>query len=210
MPAMDMDRNPATDMADDDISPTRTFTQARHDVQAEPLSAVLKSDLMKNKRRKKKKGPMAPAAPAVNVIRGFETPIASGGEESDASTCASPLMTPRMRSLTGAADSPRLSASNGAGISALKTQLDALTLGRQSPAPAMTRENSNASGFDSTPTMSSAASEVDLKDLETYQVDLEHDFISPDVPSKTSTMTSYALDRTPSETYTRKMTAEDF
>ncbi|CAD0021469.1 unnamed protein product [Aureobasidium pullulans] len=206
MPAMDLDRTEVADMADD-ISPRRTFTQPG--TEAEPLSAVLKSDLMKNKRKKKRKGGMAPAAPAQNVIRGFETPITSGGEESDASTCPSPLMTPRMRGLNGAANSPRLSASNGSGISALKTQLDALTLGRASPAPSMTRENSNASNFDSTPTMSSAASDVDAKELETYQIDLEHDFISADACAKPQA--TFPIEgglRT--ESVLRKMTAEDF
>lgn len=208
MPAMDLDRTEAVDTADQ-ISPSRTFTQTQPGPQPETLSAILKSDMMKKKRNKKKKGGMAPAAPAQNVIRGFETPTASGGEESDASTCASPLMTPRMRSLNGAANSPRLSASNGAGISALKTQLDALTLGRSSPAPAMTRENSNASGFDSTPTMSSAASDVDVKELETYQVDLEHDFISPDLcvrPQPTFPIEGGLR----TESVLRKMTADDF
>ncbi|KAG9904325.1 hypothetical protein KCU98_g6885, partial [Aureobasidium melanogenum] len=171
MPAMDLDRTDIADTAED-ISPKRTFTMSPPGTAAEPLSAILKSDLMKNKRKKKKKGGMAPAAPAQNVIRGFETPITSGGEESDVSTCPSPLMTPRMRGMNGAANSPRLSASSGSGISALKMQLDALSLSRPSSSPSMTRENSTTSNFDSTPTMSSAASDVDLKELETYQVDL--------------------------------------
>jgi len=206
MPAMDLDRTEVADTADD-ISPRRTYVQPG--TETEPLSAILKSDLMKNKRKKKRKGGMAPAAPAQNIIRGFETPITSGGEESDASTCPSPLMTPRMRGLNGAANSPRLSASNGSGISALKTQLDALTLGRASPAPSMTRESSNASNFDSTPTMSSAASDVDAKELETYQIDLEHDFISADASAKPqATFPVEGGLRT--ESVLRKMTAEDF
>ncbi|KAI5201847.1 serine/threonine protein kinase-like protein [Aureobasidium subglaciale] len=211
MPAMDLDRNDVA-CAADNISPRRNFTMSPPGTAAEPLSAILKSDLMKNKRKKKKnKGGMAPAAPAQNVIRGFETPITSGGEESDASNCPSPLMTPHMRGMNGAANSPRLSASNGSGISALKTQLDALTIGRPSPAPSMSRENSNNSYFDSTPTMSSAASDVDAKELETYQIDLEHDFISVDADASAKPQHALAVEgglRT--ESVLRKMTAEDF
>ncbi|CAD0095796.1 unnamed protein product [Aureobasidium vineae] len=208
MPAMDLDRNDVADTAEE-ISPRRTFTLSPPGTAAEPLSAILKSDLMKNKRKKKKKGGMAPAAPAQNVIRGFETPITSGGEESDASTCPSPLMTPRMRGMNGSTYSPRLSASSGSGISALKTQLDALTLSRPPSAPSMTRENSTASNFDSTPTMSSAASDVDAKELETYQIDLEHDFASADACS--TPRHAFPVEgglRT--ESVLRKMTADDF
>ncbi|KAI4745487.1 serine/threonine protein kinase-like protein [Aureobasidium sp. EXF-12298] len=208
MPAMDLDRTDIADTAED-ISPKRTFTMSPPGTAAEPLSAILKSDLMKNKRKKKKKGGMAPAAPAQNVIRGFETPITSGGEESDVSTCPSPLMTPRMRGMNGAANSPRLSASSGSGISALKMQLDALSLSRPPSSPSMTRENSTTSNFDSTPTMSSAASDVDLKELETYQVDLEHDFASADAcATPRNAFTVEGGLRT--ESALRKMTADDF
>ncbi|KAG9844768.1 hypothetical protein KCU68_g7083, partial [Aureobasidium melanogenum] len=60
---MDLDRTDIADTAED-ISPKRTFTMSPPGTAAEPLSAILKSDLMKNKRKKKKKGGMTPAAPA--------------------------------------------------------------------------------------------------------------------------------------------------
>jgi serine/threonine protein kinase len=221
MPAMDLECIESNTTTVSDVSPAQRLPPTQLADKESVSAAILKSDLMKNKKRKKKKTGMAPAAPAQNVIRGFETPITSGGEESDVSACPSPLMTPRLRGLNGASNSPRLSALNGAGISALKMQLDALTLGRASPTPSMTRQNSSTSGYamtrenshasavDSTPTISSAASDVDLKDLETYQIELEHDFISPDACVKSqSTLQVEGGLRT--ESVLRKMTSDDF
>lgn len=198
------------------------------------LPAALRSQALKNKRKGKKKKGMAAAAPALNIIRGFETPIASGGEDSDASTSimGSPCLTPRGMRRTPAiagAQSPRLATSgSSSGISALKAQLDSLNLGTSGARPTLSRATScaSANGFDSTPTMSSATSESDKTEMETYEVavSLESDFISSDAAreqmSKRSTPTmSTPLASTPyaaiegglrTQSIHRKMTAADF
>lgn len=174
--------SPTADM----ISPLHPIRSSNGVQERDVLPAALKSQALKNKRKSKKKKGMTPATPAMNIIRGFETPVASGGEDSDASNSAmgSPCLTPRgMKTVPGARNSPRLQTSgSSSGISALKAQLDALNLDRDVSRPSFCREPSNFSnnGFESTPTASSAASDSDKTEMETYEVSLEHDFISPD------------------------------
>ncbi|KAL1301881.1 hypothetical protein AAFC00_006062 [Neodothiora populina] len=174
---------------------------------------------------------MAPAAPALNIIHGFETPVASGGEDSDASTSvmASPSLTPRgLKSLRQAKSGSRLHTSgSSSGISALKAQLDKLDLDNNGTRPNLSRSTSmlSSNGFDSTPAESSAASDSDKTEMETYEVSLENDFISPDAAreqqlqqlSKTSSLTPPSTQpyvavegglRT--QSILRKMSADDF
>ncbi|EGP89738.1 uncharacterized protein MYCGRDRAFT_84417 [Zymoseptoria tritici IPO323] len=67
---------------------------------------------------------MPPAAPAVNLIKGFQTPVTSGGEESDASM----LNTPRIGAMKDAPSPALRPLTPGGGISALRARLDALAL----------------------------------------------------------------------------------
>lgn len=173
-------------------------------------AAVMEALKPKNNRKKKKKRGMAPADPAVNVIRGFETPITSGGEESDISRIGSPLL--RAQSIGGYPMSRQ--SSNNSGISALKQQLDALELETDSRRPSLARVTSNGgSGFESAASVSSATSDSDRTETETYEVSLEHDFVSPDVCAKPSPMigTIGAIEGgLRNESVVRKMTPEDF
>ena len=157
----------------------------------EVLPVALKNRALKNKRKgnKSRKKGMTPAAPAINIIRGFETPAASGGEDSDASTSAmgSPCLTPvgmkkKKKASALAGGSHLLTSGSNSGISALKAQLDALDLDRNGGRPDLSRGTSFASttGFNSTPTISSCASDSDKTEMETYEVSLETDFISPE------------------------------
>lgn len=159
------------------------------------------------KRKKKKRGGMAPGAPAMNVIRGFQTPIMSGGEESDGSVAGSPLLTPQ---ISGGYSMSRQSSSGG--ISALKQQLDALALDDSSRRPSLARMASNGpSGFESAPSISSAASDYsDRTEMDTYEVSLEHDFVSPDACAKPSPIISTVEGGLRTESVMRKMTASDF
>jgi hypothetical protein len=86
--------------------------------------------MRKAKKNKKKKRAMKNGAPAANTIRGFQTPVTSGGEESDfASVTSTPRFGPTsgMHSITS---SPALRPASGmGGISNLKQQLEALNIG---------------------------------------------------------------------------------
>lgn len=171
------------------------------------FDAVMK----KAQKKKKKKRAMKPGAPATTTIRGFQTPVTSCGEESDFSV----VNTPRLGPISGypsVTSSPALRPTSAAGgITNLKQQLEALNIGSRVDSPIRGFHiGAVRSGISSNASISGLDSDSDRTEMESYEVTLENDFISPDVPSKTSTMTSYALDRTPSETYMRKMTAEDF
>ncbi|CAK1359842.1 Serine/threonine-protein kinase psk1 [Cercospora beticola] len=153
----------------------------------------------KKQRQKAKKRGMLPAAPAVNVIKGFETPVTTDGEESDFSRAT----TPRIGAL-----SPALRpATPQGGISCLRERLDALNL--DSRRPSLARVMSNASM--TTATASSAGSDGDRTEMETYDVPLDNDFISPLAGSQTPIFASQAIEgglRT--DSIHRKMHAEDF
>lgn len=89
-----------------------------------PAPGVVENRSSSTTRKKKKQG-MKPAAPAVNVTRGFQTPGVSGGEESDASANCTPRMTPAYRSPPSTNGSPALNPSCLARvISNLRLQLD--------------------------------------------------------------------------------------
>ncbi|KAE9961970.1 hypothetical protein BLS_008902 [Venturia inaequalis] len=166
---------------------------------------VVKLDLdkVRKKAAKKKRRNQAhgPAAPAVQTIRGFQTPIGSGGEESDFSVASTPKMGPR-RDFSSVASSPAMRPMTPSGISALKLKLDSLSIGNRSPCalpPALGRE------FSST---GSSGSDSDKTEMDTYEVPLDQDFISPDVRSRSFLgAIEGGIKR---DTMVRKMAAEDF
>ncbi|KAF2457946.1 kinase-like domain-containing protein [Lineolata rhizophorae] len=151
------------------------------------------------KKKKKKRNAKQAASPAMNTIRGFQTPpITSGGEESDFSVASTPRLGPRLNDLPSTTGSPRLGASSGAaGVSALKLQLDTLNLGSSGRSTPMKKSQSNSGGSDS-----------DKTEMDTYEVSLEHDFVSPDVPTKSSLGPTEGGLR--QDSLARKMTAGDF
>lgn len=151
-------------------------------------------------RHKKKKSQVPQAA---HVIRGFHTPAASEGGDSDNSASSSPLMTPK----NGYPMSRQTSNSSGIGL--LKTKLDALALAEGFNKPNLLRQNSM--GADSVTSFSSAASTEG--ELETYEVPLEHDFVSSDLCSKPSPRLQPiegGLCPPSQPSLLRKMTAKDF
>ncbi|SMR47004.1 unnamed protein product [Zymoseptoria tritici ST99CH_3D1] len=157
------------------------------------------------KRKKNKKKGMPPAAPAVNLIKGFQTPVTSGGEESDASM----LNTPRIGAMKDAPSPALRPLTPGGGISALRARLDALALESDDTRPGLSRVMTNSSICSMTP--SSRGSDGDKTEMETYDVPLDQDFISSDAGTRTPLFASQAIEgglRT--ETIHRKMCAEDF
>lgn len=198
--------------------PMRIASPARQPVR-EPLPAdeqvpipKLDHDAIKEKakkRKKNKKRGMQPAAPAVNVIKGFETPpLTPRGEDSDRSTVGTPLL--------GAAGSPAIRAATPTGVGALKSQLDALSLEREEPRPGNLARmlSSGSTIYGSTATASSNNSESDRTELESYDVPPDEEFVSPDAANDECTPPIYASQAVEgglcAKSVCRKMSADDF
>ena len=213
MPGMDIVSNATPNLDIQRSPPMRIASPVRQpvcDAAADELIPIPKLDHeaikeKAKKRRKNKKKGMPPAAPAVNVIKGFQTPITSGGEESDRSVVGTPVL--------GATGSPAMRSIGG--ISALKSRLDALALDGDEPRPSnLTRMLSNTStAYDSTATPSSGRSESDKTEMEAYDVPLDQDFASLDAGSgeRTPIFASQAVEGgLRSRSVCRKMCANDF
>ena len=216
---MDVDNNESAEPRSSSISATVLSPLRKvetHDgviINSEHFATAVMEPLKpKHGRRKKKKHGMPPADPAATVIRGFETPITSGGESSDVSRIGSPLLKGQMGGYPMSRQSSNLSnLSNSGGLSALKQQLDSLSLDNDSRRPSLMRVTSNGgSGFESAASMSSATSDSDRTETETYEVSLEHDFISPEVDYKASPLIGAVEGGLRTPTIVRKMTASDF
>lgn len=167
----------------------------------------------KAKKRKKNKKKVPAAAPALNVIRGFHTPCASGGEESDVSNFNSPRFgATKMHDFPSASGSPAMRPiTPGAGVSALRAQLDALELGASASRPTLSRVATNASiANESTAPSSSRGSDGDTAEMETYDVPLDEDFISPDAGSRTPFLSNAIEGGLRANSVHRKMCADDF
>ncbi|MCJ1361074.1 serine/threonine protein kinase psk1 [Acarospora aff. strigata] len=161
---------------------------------------------------RKKKRAMKKAAPAMNTVRGF-TPAASADEDSDCSTASgSKRMASRLRDLASSTSSPGLRpSSSGGGISALRLQLDTLNLSQGSGRSSSMANNKSKLGSQ-TPSSASVTSETvsdgDGVEMTSYEIPLEHDFVSPDVSQKPmfgAIEGGLIRDNAP-----RKMTASDF
>lgn len=177
--------------------------EQKQPAQADKLDfdAVMKK-AQKNK-KKKKKGMRG--APAMTTVRGFETPAASGGEESDYSIATTPRFGPSWSAYPSVTSSPALRPISAAGaIGNLKQQLEALNIGPRVHSPQKfcgCPPGQLRSGLSSNASVSNF-SDSDRTEMESYEVDLNEDFVSPDVNSKPSTMLTSSV--------ARKMTAGDF
>ena len=164
----------------------------------------------KARRKKKKAEKKAAAEPALRTVLGFTpTPIASGDEDSDFSQNAfrrKDLTAPDGSSINS---SPYLRpSSSSGGISALRQQLDALDLEPVPGCPSAIRNKSKLGS--ETPSSASMASDTgsdrDLTEMTSYEIPLEHDFVSCDVGEE-GDLKSLDIGM---ENVHRKMTAEDF
>jgi serine/threonine protein kinase len=166
------------------------------------------------RRKRNKKRAMKPGAPATTTVRGFHTPVTSGGEESDISRVATPnFLAAANLDISSVKSSPALRpmSSNGSGISALTLQMGMTNLSSPTPErPASMAALRNMASISSSASMTSEVSACDSNrtEIESYQVNFEDDFISPDVPSKPAVATWN--DSPHSQSVTRKMTANDF
>lgn len=154
--------------------------------------------------RKKKRGPKKGAVAALSTVRGF-TPVTSGDDDSDfdfssegfrrrrdlsvqrsSSIVRKDLSFDRSgRSSIGSALEVR-SSSPSSGVSALTKQLDALD-GDGSPGKISllrTKSKLGSETASSTSVTSATSGDEDTPETTSYEVPLEHDFISPDIMQK--------------------------
>jgi serine/threonine-protein kinase Psk1 len=157
-------------------------------------------------RKKRNRRKADPVAPALNVVKGFQTP-SSCGEDTDMSGASTPAFGPISRNLSSVSvtSSPALRPSTPqGGISALRLQLDALGLGIKSPVPralGLTRVQSGSG-------TSEAASDSDRTEMDSYEVPLEHDFVHPDFSGRGLAISGA---NTPQlRSLAQKVSAEDF
>ncbi|PYH43530.1 AGC family serine/threonine-protein kinase [Aspergillus saccharolyticus JOP 1030-1] len=149
-------------------------------------------------RRKKKKKQAAPAvAPALSTVRGF-TPRGSGDEDSDRSACSSRAPSSRPPAPTGTGpSSPLVQPATGCGVSALKLQLDSMSLSGQG-------------ARSETPSNASVCSDSDQTEvLTSYEVPLDHDYVSADAVEEEKSQQA-SNGRAVRTELCRKMTTDDF
>lgn len=181
----------------DNRSPSRETAPSNDGIQG---PAVNPNPLAGRARRRKKKKAQqnhgAGAVPVLSTVRGF-TPVASGDEESDiSSTCS---RAPSLRPTNG--NSPMLQPTSGSGVSALKLQLDTMNL-----CDSRLRTPTSALCSD-TPSNASICSDSDQTEvLTSYEVPLEHDYVSADAVADGNTSNGAGV----RHQVCRKMTADDF
>lgn len=158
---------------------------------------AIKNQVESRKKKKKQHRGTPKVAPALSTVRGF-TP---GDESSDVSTTSS-----RAPSFVRNGASPVIKPTSGCGVSALKSQLDSLHLsdnGGSLKAPSVCSE---------TPSNASVCSDSDQTEvLTSYEVPLEHDFVSPDaVAAEDGTPEDTANAKALRNQLCRKMASDDF
>ena len=151
-------------------------------------------------KRKKKKGPKKGAVAALNTIRGF-TPVTSGDEDSDFSTGSfgsrRDLSVQRSSSIVRkdfsversksnvANDFDIRSSSSAPGISALSQQLESFNCEGSPKRSSLTKRSNLRSEETSSASVTSATSgDEDNGEVTSYEVPLEHDFVSSEVSEK--------------------------
>ena len=166
---------------------------------AEP--AIPANPLKRVGRRKKRNNAKAgDATPVLSTVRGF-TPMGSRDEGSDVSSSCSRAPSSRPPTSRANGNTPLTSSS---GVSALKLQLDTLSLSNN-PSPGAT------SGLTpGTPSNASICSDSDQTEvLTSYEVPLEHDYVSAEaVAEEKSGDSSGGMDVR--SQLCRKMTSDDF
>ena len=179
-------------------SRSRTRSKLEDESTAEPTLRPLPS--ISKTSRKKKKGPKKGAVAALSTVRGF-TPVTSGDEDSDFSTGSfrsrrdlsvqryssiirKDFSLDRSPSSQGSVHEFR-STSPAPGISALSKQLEALDCD-VSPRHSSLRNRSNLNSEQpsSASVTSGTSGDEDMPEVTSYEVPLEHDFVSSDVSDK--------------------------
>lgn len=187
------------------LSPRKQMANYGHNEENAMQPPAFHPDLLTSKqRRRKKKKQVHQADPALSTVRGF-TPLASADEDSDFSISSS--RAPDSRPTTSLGGSPLALPVTGHGVSALKLQLDSLSLAG--------RPSAGSSGlYSETPSNASVQSDSDQTEvLTSYEVALDQDFVSADVAEEGSAGISpvtLANDMDMRSQLCRKMTADDF
>ena len=199
---LDLDdaRTPPIDIAS---PPTATRGRPTAVLDPAPIATRLTGRAHRKKRRARKQG----ALTALNAAR-VVTPTTSCDEDSDFSSGSifkkRDLSTTRTLSITS---NPGIRSGSPCGsISALTRQLDTMNIEQTSPNPSMLRNKSKlGTGTPSSASLNSQAPSEE--DTTSYEIPLEHDFISPDAPRP-------GFDGFEKESLldqiSRKMTATDF
>ncbi|KAI9730044.1 MAG: serine/threonine protein kinase psk1 [Claussenomyces sp. TS43310] len=155
---------------------------------------------------------------AVTTVRGFHTPVQSGDEDSDHSVSGKPRYThkpAKLNDVVSANSSPMLRSTSSpsmGGISKLKLQLDTLSLDHGDlRAKAFGRSQLRGQPQSSTGTNTSEGSDDDASECTSYEVPLEHDFVSPDAERvEEKPLLGVVEGGLVSDNMARKMTSEDF
>jgi serine/threonine protein kinase len=162
--------------------------------------------------------------PAVTTVRGFHTPVASGDEDSDyghsiPSTPKFPhaYAHPKLNDVVSANSSPMLRSTSSpgvSGISKLKLQLETLNLDHgdsRTHSFVRSRSQLRSQPQSSTGTNSGSQSEDEASDVTTsYEVPLEHDFVSSDADEANKIMVGAVEGGLVQDTVARKIAAADF
>ncbi|KAI9771610.1 MAG: Ribosomal protein S6 kinase alpha-5 [Geoglossum simile] len=163
--------------------------------------------------KKKRKRGSKKTPPAMVTVRGF-TPAVSGDEDSDYSVTSAPGgICGRFQNTLSVAGSPLLrpaSSCSQGGISALRLKLDALNLGSGSekPAPGQPGTHQVSKTASEAGSTSGSASDGDNNEMDSYQVPLESDFVSPSIGQKA--LFGAVEGGLSQHSIKRKMTASDF
>ena len=188
-----------------DISTTPTAMRGRSSLMLDPTLKA--SNLTGRSHRKKKRAQKQGTLAALNVARAV-TPITSCDEDSDFSTGTifkkRDLSATRTLSLTS---SPKLRSSSPCGsISALSQQLDLLGTEQTTQKHSILRNKSKL-GTETSSSASVTSEAPSEEDVTSYEIPLEHDFISSDAPPQdlNGVERGSLLDQ-----IARKMTATDF
>lgn len=184
-----------------ELSPSRFPQPNRKDAARTAKHLDPEDSIKKTRGRGGKKRRDAGETLGVTTVRGFNPPNSCAG--TDSSQPGSAYNSPRLQPSANGGVSPNLrpTSSNG-GVSALKFQLDSLNLSDNKLMPGASKLGTH------TPSCASVASDSDETDATTsYEVPLEHDFVSSDancaesVPNDREQLSSMIC---------RKMTAADF
>ncbi|KAF4636127.1 hypothetical protein G7Y89_g1959 [Cudoniella acicularis] len=151
-------------------------------------------------------------APAMTTIRGFHTPAHGSGDEDSDYGPHTPSRRHRIQDVVSANSSPMLRSSSGqgiGGISKLKLQLDTLNLENESRNNSFVRSKSK---FRSQPQSSTGTtsefSDDEASDITSYDIPLEHDFVSESVAERP--IFGAVEGGLVQDTIARKMQANDF
>ncbi|KAL6718788.1 hypothetical protein ACLMJK_003022 [Lecanora helva] len=182
------------------VSRSRSRRKSKHEQDQMVGSSTRPLPTVSKSARKKKKGTKKGTPVALNTVRGF-TPVTSGDEDSDFSKGSfrsrRDLSVQRSssvvrrdfsldRSLSGIGSGDGIRASSpGPGISALSKQLEVLSTGSSPRQPSLRNRSKLGSAEASSASVTSSGSgDEDTTGITSYEVPLEHDFVSPDVPEK--------------------------